>query len=228
MRNSNIIKALMLAALFTGATLTSGVALGAACPLSEDEIYTTLTDLIFAVLDFDDNGYVTVEEVGRISQELADGEVGDYISKWPNGISRWWVHRALETFRVLSYVDTNDDGLIQHAEVSEYLPLAAFMYLDLNDNMVIDCEDWALLTAPYTTAEGEEACGSVDLLFLVAKGIVIYVDADADGVVGEEEITALTEEYAPSVLVLLDTNNDALITAQELTDFLATRNGSHR
>ena len=214
-------KCVTVTVVFTVATLSSGVVFAAACPLSEDAIYDTLTELIFAVLDLDDDGYVTVEELGQISQELADGEVGDYIAKWPNGISRWWVHRALETFRVLSLVDANGDGLLQFEEVSEYVPIAAFMYVDLNDNMVIDCEDWAALTAAYTTAEGEEECGTVDLLYLAAVGIITYIDQNEDGVVGMEEVQSLTEEYASSVFVILDNDSDNRITAEELTVFLS-------
>ncbi len=222
MQSSCFLRGAVCVSMFVVYVLGAGFAGAAACPLVESEVNTVLTDLIFAVFDLDENGYVTVAELGQISAELADSEVGDYISKWENGISRWWVNRALETFHVLSFVDTNDDGLLQFEEVSEYLPIAVFMYLDLNDNMVIDCEDWALITADYTQGEGEEDCGSLDLLALVARGAVLYIDENGDDVVGMEEVEPLANEYAPSVYVLLDSNGDTLISDTELAVFMAT------
>lgn len=186
------------------------------CPLVKEDVYTVLTDTVFAVVDLDGNGFITVAEVEQISPELAAGEVGDYISKWPNGISRWWFHRALETFDVMSFVDLNDDGLIAYSEVSEYISEDIFAYIDMNGNGVVDCEDWARITEPYAAAEGEEACGTRDMLALIVNGVFRFVDLSGNGEVSFNEVYLLAGEDTEIVFGLLDRNNDDVITEMEL------------
>ncbi|MGI6137483.1 MAG: hypothetical protein ACOYI9_00480 [Candidatus Hydrogenedentales bacterium] len=189
------------------------------CPINSADVYETITDIAFLIFDHDDNGYITSEEVSAISPELAQS-AGSYLNKWPNGISRWWFHRIMESLNLFNYVDKNRNGLIEFEEVEEFIPEDIFAYLDMNDNGVIDCEDWARITAPYTSSDVEGGCGTLDLLAIIVNGGMTFVDLTNDGYISRTEIALLADEYADPILLIVDRDGDDKISEAELFSFI--------
>jgi len=202
-----------------------------ACPI--ETVNPMLIELLFAVFDLDDNGRIYYPEIERVSPELAalidtyraDPTYGTIINiVLLNGLDRNFVVSLLGLLGQdpLSYIDTNGDRLIQYAEVSANVPPEIWVYLDTNGNDVFDCEDYARVTEPYTTAEGEEECGTLDMLALIVNGLVRFLDINNDGEISNLEVQVLAGDNTDIVFGILDTNSDAVITEGEVFDFLAS------
>jgi len=105
-------------------------------------------DLIFSILDNNHDGKITVNELNDMMPLLCKCGPID----------------------VLSYVDTNGDGVIQPGEVAPYIPADVFANLDTNGNGVLDCED-----VPGTPPEGEVfRCDGVAMGLFPFSGIFGY------------------------------------------------------
>lgn len=194
------------------------------CKLTPEQVYPVLTQLVFVAFDLDRNDKITREEIAVISPELAQGPVGSYVGDWKNGISRRYVYVYIKVLNPLGMVDTNDDGLIQYEEVGENVPREIFDILDHNHNDVFDCEDFDFLTEPYSQGEGEE-CGTEEIMAIVARGGILYLDQNNDEMLTREEImTGISEagdlgsneEVFTAVFNMLDVDKDELISAVEL------------
>ena len=194
------------------------------CKLTPEQVYPVLTQLVFVVFDLDRNDKITREEIAVISPELAQGPVGDYVAGYKNGIGRHYVNVYIKVLNPLKMVDTNKDGLIQYEEVGEDVPREIFDILDHNHNDVIDCEDFDFLTEPYSQGDGEE-CGTEEIMAIVARGGVLYLDQNNDEMLTREEImTGISEagdlgsdeEVFTAVFNMLDVDKDELVSAVEL------------
>ncbi|HOM48946.1 MAG TPA: EF-hand domain-containing protein, partial [Candidatus Hydrogenedentes bacterium] len=194
------------------------------CKLTPEQVYPVLTQLVFVVFDLDRNDKITREEIAVISPELAQGPVGDYVAGYKNGIGRHYVNVYIKVLNPLKMVDTNKDGLIQYEEVGEDVPREIFDILDHNHNDVIDCEDFDFLTEPYSQGDGEE-CGTEEIMAIVARGGVLYLDQNNDEMLTREEImTGISEagdlgsdeEVFTAVFNMLDVDKDEMVSAVEL------------
>ena len=214
-----------------GEVLTEGEPVVEACPLPD--VAPMLIEVLFAVFDHDRNGRIYYSEIQRVSPELAalidtyraDPTYGTIIDTvLLNGLDRSFVTLLLGLLGqdLLSYVDTNGDRLIQYSEVSENVPPEVWVYLDTNGNTVFDCEDYTRVTEPYAAAEGEEACGTLDMLALIVNGLVRFVDINNDGEITDLEVQVLAGDNTDIVYGILDSNSDGVITEAEVFDFLSS------
>ncbi|NLN92254.1 MAG: hypothetical protein GX130_02960 [Candidatus Hydrogenedens sp.] len=193
------------------------------CPLTGEQVYPVLADLIFVVFDLNRDGKITRQELAVISPDLANSGLGDFVGD--NGTSRWWVQRYMEILKPLNMIDTNRNGLIEYEEVGDDVPREIFDMLDFNANGVIDCEDFDYLTEEYTEAEGDEECGSSDILALIARGGVLYLDQDGDDLISQDEIIVILSESGDlgsnadtfhALFNMLDADKDGYLSAVEI------------
>ena len=191
------------------------------CPLPD--VTPALADIVVLLLDTNHDGQLSLAEIRIVYPEM-DSMMFMMVDLNNNGrLSAREVVNVVNLLGVdvLGYVDSNGDGLIQYEETSDYLTPEMFLHFDINRNNVIDCEDYAYFMVPPAYGEGEDDCGSAEMLYFLAHAAMLFLDADADGVIVYDEIGPLVgPEYGPLVFNVLDRDGSADVTEEEVLALL--------
>ena len=206
------------------------------CRLPNDA--ASILNILFPLVDANGDGGLSLSELsvlyaGIPSQyyDLVDSnrdgkvtlaEITPFLSLLPS---------LLPNTDLLSYVDTNGNGIIEYAEVAQYVTPAQFALLDKDGNQVIDCSDLATVTPP---AEGETPPPTptppcplpTDIVPALANLLVPIVDTDKSGGLSLAEIQAIypiPAEYA-SYFSIVDLNHNGQIEPVELATIASALN----
>ena len=175
------------------------------CPLPD--VVPALAEIVVLLLDTNHDGQLFLSEVRVVYPDMDSMMFMLLDSNFNGRLSPAEVAGAVNLLGVdvMGYMDTNGDGLIQYEETSGYLTPEMFIHFDINRNNVIDCEDYAYFMVPPAHGEGEDACGSADMMYFVAYAAMLFLDVDGDDVVTFDELETLAgPEYAAMLLAVLD------------------------
>ena len=200
------------------------------CALPSDP--ATVLNIVFPLVDTNGDGGLSLTELNalyagipaqyfNIADANKDGKVSiaeltPFLSLLPGG-------------DLLSMVDTNGNGTIEYAEVSQYVAPAQFALLDKDSNGVIDCADLgATPPAEGEPAEGEPVEGEVsppapcplpeDILPFLTDLLIPVFDTDQSGGLSLAEIQALypiPAEYV-AYFPMIDMNQNGQVDPDEL------------
>jgi Ca2+-binding EF-hand superfamily protein len=194
------------------------------CPIPN--VNSLLFDAVFAVLDVNRDGGVTMDEVIQLVPWLdaaqlqlvftalgadADGRIARAaLDRIPSllpmlGINLPYMagaavmpNRPDMNINILGLIDTNGDGLLQPSEVSPYVSDSVFAMLDTNANGVLDCED--------------------------LKALLQGNGAEGEAVEGEPVVACPLPDLRPMIgtlALLLDKNQDGLVCRDEVGGFVS-------
>ena len=213
--------------VFIAAVLFGMTAQATPCALPSDP--ATILNILFPLVDTNGDGGLSLTELSALYAGIPaqyfsivdsnhDGKVSiaeltPFLSLIPGGSP-------------LSLVDTNGNGAIEYAEVSQYVTPAQFALLDKDGNNVIDCADLGNVTPP---AEGETPppppppppppCPLPDDILPFLTNLLIPVfDTDQSGGLSLAEIQALypiPAEYV-SYFSIVDFNHNGQVDPDEL------------
>ena len=136
----------------------------------------------------------------------------------------------------LGLVDLNGNGVIEYAEVSDFVTEQQFARVDINNDGRIDCEDIIIVEPVEGEDEGEEPvegedpdegeeteegetgtyCPLPDDPFLLLDFVWPVLDEDGNGAVTPDELEPYLPEYVDDVFDLLDRSGDGAITLDEI------------
>ena len=211
-------------AVLLAAALLGMMAQADTCALPSDP--ATVLGILFPLVDANGDGGLSLTELGvlyagipaqyfDIADANHDGKVSiaeltPFLSLLPGG-------------NLLSMVDTNGNGAIEYAEVSQYVTPAQFALLDKDSNGVINCADLGTVTPP---VEGETPpppppppCPLPDDILPFLTDLLIPVfDTDHSGGLSLAEVQALypiPAQYV-SYFSLIDFNHNGQVDPEEL------------
>ncbi len=191
------------------------------CPLPD--VVPALAEIVVLLLDTNHDGQLFLSEVRVVYPDMDSMMFMLLDSNFNGRLSPAEVAGAVNLLGVdvMGYMDTNGDGLIQYEETSGYLTPEMFIHFDINRNNVIDCEDYAYFMVPPAHGEGEDACGSADMMYFVAYAAMLFLDVDGDDVVTFDELETLAgPEYAAMLLAVLDRDDSESADQDEVLALL--------
>lgn len=211
---------------------------GGYCPLPPDPF--TLIHFVWPVLDANGDGGISPEELAAAAPGVVD-DAFDLLDRNDDGLITHDEVLALPVLLLgedgqdfvngpipadlLAYVDTNNDGVLSLAEVSDYIEADFFHALDANDNGVIDCGDLGGGVSPGEGAiepEGEQPPPSICDVIPMLPQVFPLLDTDQSGSVTLEEIEGVSFQFGlivPDVAELfaaLDADSSGGVTREEL------------
>ena len=209
----------------------------APCPLPNDPV--VLLTAIWPLVDTNGDGGISWEELVAIvpltSDEyqyfvMLDANHDGLISMAELQPILPLLPALIGTDDLISLVDTNGDGVLQYAEVSDYATQAQFDALDLNDNGVLDCEDVGETPPVEGEGEGEGAsvyCPLPNDPVALLTAVWPLIDVNGDGGISWAELVAIvplsSDEY--QYFAMLDTNPRRLDFDGGTAAFLAVAAG---
>jgi Ca2+-binding EF-hand superfamily protein len=213
----------VLAVLLTGAIALHSAPARAEEPCPLPDVVPALAEIVVLLLDTNHDGQLFASEIRVVYPDL-DSMMFMMLDSSHNGrLSPSEIAGAVNMLDVdvLGYIDTNGDGLIQYEETSEYLTPEMFIHFDINRNNVIDCEDYAYFMVSPAYGEGEDGCGSADMMYFVAYAAMLFLDVNGDDVVTFDELEALAgPEYAPMLFAVLDRDDNESVDQDEVLALL--------
>ncbi|HNT87362.1 MAG TPA: hypothetical protein PKL84_05805, partial [Candidatus Hydrogenedentes bacterium] len=140
---------------------------------------------------------------------------GDGLLTWNEAVSLLPLLQGLD---LLGMIDLNGNGVIEYAEVSEYISADTFALVDLNGDGVIDCYDLGTPPPPPGEGEGEgEAPCPIPLDPIVWRYIFwLMLDLNEDGVVSLEEMQVYDPDIETWHWTALDLNGDGVLDWDEV------------
>ena len=214
---------LLLSIVIGGAFLFYSTPVQAEEPCPLPDVVPALAEMVVLLLDTNHDGQLFLSEIRVVYPDL-DNMMFMMVDLSNNGrLSPAELCNVVGLLGVdvLGYVDTNGDSLIQYEETSEYLTPELFIHFDINRNDVIDCEDYAYFMVPPAYGEGEDGCGSAEMMYFVAYAAMLYLDTNSDGVILYDEIESLAgPDYAPLVLNVLDRDDSESANVDEVLALL--------
>lgn len=232
------------------------------CPLPDDDY--TLVTLVIQAIDTNQDGGASKAEiraaVPNVDEMLAEVVIGgstfnldsafSLVDSNADGIlTAMEIMPLLTAFtggEFLSYVDANENGVVEYPEVSDYVTEAQFSMLDRNGNGVLDCLDVDPPAPEGESTEGEAVpegeiggCGLPGDVYSLLAIILPAVDTNRDGGISESEIRAVVPNADAligslcastglssviydlhSAFALLDSNSDGVLMVSEVAPFL--------
>ncbi len=188
------------------------------------------------LLDLDNDGGLSLAELQRV---YADIPASYFSIADPNGdgvadqfeLARLvnMIPALLPGGNPLSFVDTNNNGVIEYAEVAQFVTPEQFAWADRDGNGVFDCDDLnAIIVDPVegepegepsegeTEGETGPGCPLPNVAALLPELALALLDTDNDGGVSMAEISAVYTGLEPAYFRIADRNGDGRVDRLEL------------
>lgn len=164
-----------------------------------------MLDVLWRLVDADNNAVITVDEVRAVCTALVTEE--DFALADLNGDGVLTRDEILPMLPIaLAFLDLNGDGVLSYREVRDYISEPWFIRLDRNRNGVLDCEDFI----------------PVGILPVLPPPTIQYiaqmfteVDANGDGAITLDEWLAYGG-LAREMFLEIDLSGDGRVTLEEI------------